>query len=68
MYARTRAEMSPEQLADHDETMMKSVPLGGKLGDIDRDLVPVVAFLVSDGARFITGQILPVDGGILTMR
>lgn len=68
MYARTRAEMSPEQLVEHDQTMRNSVPLGGSLGDIDRDLVPAVAFLISDDSRFITGQILPVDGGIVAMR
>lgn len=68
MYDKTRAAMTPEQLAAHDAAMTNAIPLGGKLGDIDRDLVPVVAFLASDGARFMTGQIIPVDGGALVMR
>ena len=38
------------------------VPLG-RLGDPERDIGPVVAFLASDDARYVTGQTLAVDGG-----
>jgi NAD(P)-dependent dehydrogenase (short-subunit alcohol dehydrogenase family) len=68
MYDKTRASMTPEQLAAHDAQMAAAVPLGGRLGDIERDLVPVLAFLAGEGARFMTGQIFPVDGGITMMR
>ena len=68
MYDRTRASMTPEQLAAHDVSMTKTVPLGGRLGDIDRDLVPVVAFLAGPGSGFMTGQIYSVDGGKLMLR
>lgn len=68
MYDKTRSEMSATQLADHDAFMAKAVPLGGKLGDVQEDFVPVLAFLASEGARFITGQVLPVDGGSLMVR
>jgi NAD(P)-dependent dehydrogenase (short-subunit alcohol dehydrogenase family) len=33
-------------------------------GDADADLAPVLVFLVGDGARFITAQMIPVDGGM----
>jgi 3-oxoacyl-[acyl-carrier protein] reductase len=39
-----------------------AVPMG-RLGDAETDIGPVVAFLIGDGARYITGQTLVVDGG-----
>ena len=42
------------------------VPLG-RDGDV-RDIANVTVFLFSDAARFITGQILPVDGGCEHLR
>ena len=33
-------------------------------GDADADLAPVLVFLVGEGARFITAQMIPVDGGM----
>jgi NAD(P)-dependent dehydrogenase (short-subunit alcohol dehydrogenase family) len=68
MYDRTRSEMTPEQLAAHDAMMAQAVPLGGKLGDIDTDFVPVLAFYSSAGAGFMTGQTVSVDGGTLMVR
>jgi 3-oxoacyl-[acyl-carrier protein] reductase len=40
----------------------RRVPLG-RLGDPETDIGPAVVFLLGDGARYITGQTLPVDGG-----
>lgn len=35
----------------------------GRIGDPDADIAPVIAFLSSDGARYLTGNTLFVDGG-----
>jgi 3-oxoacyl-[acyl-carrier protein] reductase len=41
------------------------IPLG-RIGDSEADIGPVVAFLLGDGARYITGQTVVVDGGRFT--
>jgi NAD(P)-dependent dehydrogenase (short-subunit alcohol dehydrogenase family) len=68
MYDRTRASMAPDQLREHDAMMAKMVPLGGKLGDVNKDFVPVLTFLAGEGARFMTGQVIAIDGGTLMLR
>ncbi len=65
MYATFRSRLDADELKAHDAMMGQLIPLGGRLGDPDRDLAPVLVFLASDGARFITGQLLPVDGGLM---
>ncbi len=68
MYDRTRASMTPEQLAAHDDMMARTIPLRGRLGDVEEDLVPVVAFLAGDDSHYMTGQTFVVDGGRLVTR
>jgi 2-hydroxycyclohexanecarboxyl-CoA dehydrogenase len=68
MYEETRARMTPEARAEHDARMASRIPLGGKLGDPDRDIGPVMVFLASDGSRFITGQLISVNGGLNSVR
>jgi NAD(P)-dependent dehydrogenase (short-subunit alcohol dehydrogenase family) len=68
MYATTRASMTAEQLAAHDAQMAAVMPIDGRLGDVDRDLVPLMIFLAGPGSRFITGQVFAVDGGMLMVR
>ncbi|WP_190989937.1 SDR family NAD(P)-dependent oxidoreductase [Pseudarthrobacter sulfonivorans] len=68
MYDKTRSEMTPEQLSAHDEMMARTIPMGGRLGDVRKDLVPVIAFLAGEGSGFMTGQTFVVDGGRIMTR
>ncbi|WP_427925140.1 SDR family NAD(P)-dependent oxidoreductase [Streptomyces sp. cg40] len=68
MYEKWREELSPEALAAHDRDTREQIPLGGKFGDPAEDVAPVVVFLVGDASRFITGQLIPVDGGLVSVR
>ena len=45
------------------EEAVKQIPLG-KFGQTE-DIAEAVAFLASDKARYITGQVLQVDGGMV---
>ncbi len=67
MYDRHRARMSEPERLVHDMAMQHVIPLGGKLGDPDRDMAPVMVFLASDAARFMTGQAVVVDGGMIML-
>lgn len=46
----------------------QSIAMGGKYGDPDKDLGPVMVFFASDASRFISGQLIPVDGGQTNVR
>ena len=60
-------KMTPEQLAAHDASM-KELCIGGEMGDPIKDFLPVMAFAASDSSRFMTGQTISVDGGIMMVR
>lgn len=47
-----------------NERFATQIPLGGRLGEPERDLGPLMVFLAGKGARFITGQTFAVDGGM----
>jgi len=46
------------------EAMLKQIPLG-RFGTVE-DVANAIAFLTSDEASYITGQVLVVDGGMVT--
>lgn len=68
MYERFRDALSADDLAAHDKATAEQIPLGGKFGNSDTDLAPVLLFLAGEGSRFITGQLIPVDGGLVSVR
>src|SRR5438128_3585885 len=51
----------PQQVKDD---LLKQIPLG-RFGTVE-DIANAIAFLVSDEASYITGQVLVVDGGMVT--
>lgn len=56
---RRMVEANPDLI--HAIPMM--IPVG-RMGDPEEDIAPVVSFLASDDARYITGATIPVDGGL----
>ena len=61
-YAARERSTEEENIVAH---WRNSVPiaLGQEYGDPDNDLAPVMVFFASDASKFITGQLIPVDGG-----
>jgi 3-oxoacyl-[acyl-carrier protein] reductase len=51
---------------EYRQSFLPMIPLG-RIGR-PRDVAEAIAFLISDAADFITGAVLPVDGGFLTGR
>src|SRR5436190_14264243 len=58
------SEMTDQYPPGYLESMMWRVPAGRK-GEAE-ELVAAAVFLASDAASYITGVLLPVDGGLLT--
>jgi NAD(P)-dependent dehydrogenase (short-subunit alcohol dehydrogenase family) len=64
---RLRDFLGPEMSELIDQQIKATIPLGGALGDPVRDLAPVLVFLASEGSRFINGQLIAVDGGLVML-
>ncbi|WP_432400636.1 3-oxoacyl-[acyl-carrier-protein] reductase [Wukongibacter sp. M2B1] len=58
-----QTEMTDKLSEEVVESYTKSIPLG-KLGEA-KDVANVVAFLCSEEASYLTGQVINVDGGML---
>jgi NAD(P)-dependent dehydrogenase (short-subunit alcohol dehydrogenase family) len=58
------SEMTDEYPDGYLDAMMIRVP-AGRAGD-PRELTAALVFLASDAASYVTGTVLPVDGGLLT--
>jgi 3-oxoacyl-[acyl-carrier protein] reductase len=56
--------LGQEGAAAFKERLRATMPLRGELGDPDTDLGPVMVFLAGTGARFMTGQLIAVNGGL----
>lgn len=63
MYREAMAQASDDQVEIRNEVNLATIFMGGKYGDPDKHLGPVMVFLASDASWFITGQLIPVDGG-----
>ena len=57
-------DLTNDLLKQMEETILKQIPLG-RFGTVE-DVANAIAFLVSDDASYITGQVLVVDGGMVT--
>lgn len=64
---RLRDFLGPEAAKFIDEQIKATIPLGGALGDPVDDLGPALVFLCSEGSRFITGQLIAIDGGLVML-
>lgn len=57
-------DLTSSLLGQMEETILKQIPLG-RFGTVD-DVANAIAFLVSEDASYITGQVLQIDGGMVT--
>ena len=51
-----------EAVLDRAEAVVAGTTPMGRIGQL-REIAPVVLFLASEGASYITGQVVAIDGG-----
>ncbi len=57
-------DLTNDLIKQMEETILKQIPLG-RFGTVE-DVANAIAFLVSEDASYITGQVLQIDGGMVT--
>jgi 3-oxoacyl-[acyl-carrier protein] reductase len=55
-------DMAREMNAEYRAKILSQIPLG-RLGNV-QEVAEIACFLLSDSARYITGQVIQVDGGL----
>jgi 3-oxoacyl-[acyl-carrier protein] reductase len=55
-------DMSGEMNEEHRTKILQMIPLG-RLGNV-REVAEIACFMLSDSARYITGQVIQPDGGL----
>jgi gluconate 5-dehydrogenase len=58
-------EMSHELLEKNSQKVLAHIPMG-RFGD-GEDLQGAVVYLASEASKYVTGVLIPVDGGYLTI-
>ncbi|KAK7974465.1 hypothetical protein PG989_016313 [Apiospora arundinis] len=67
MYYEMEARQTDEQRTQSAEWRKRNILIGGDLGSVD-EFAPMMVYLTSDASRFVTGQILAVNGGMNFVR
>ncbi len=68
MYEYWLKTADPKVVEMHLAGEKMKVPIDGMMGDVEKDMVPVMIFLASEASRFMTGQIFCVNGGRVMTR
>ncbi len=55
-------EMASGMNDEHRARILENIPLG-RLGNV-AEVAEIVCFMLSDSARYITGQVIQADGGL----
>ncbi len=57
------SDLSNKLFDEYGENVVKDIVPLGYIGDAEEDIAPVMVFMASEDSRYITGQLIKVDGG-----